>query len=105
MPVINHDGSTAAFARLLVVELISVAMRAGFWLPRRFGEWAFRSVAATVFLMYAVWLVDQPSAAAPGFVIIGLLCLRYVIDGKFLNAMPARYLDTQVATDMRFDQD
>ena len=88
------------------MEFLCVALLAGFWLPVRIGRWAFRSLAAAVFLVYAGYLIDQfffsdtpfrlaesrsetsPRNALLGFVIIGLPSLWYALLGRFTLREP-----------------
>jgi hypothetical protein len=88
---------------LLVVgtEIVCLALLAGLWLPANFGRWAFRGVAAIVFLAYGAYLVvellfsnqpfrlfDNPGNASPrnaiiGFFVIGMPCMWYALFGRF----------------------
>jgi hypothetical protein len=87
-------------------ELLCIALLAGFWLPARIGRWAFRIVAAAVFVIYSAYLIHQfffsdtaftlvgrpgetsPRNALLGFVIIGLPSLWYALFGRFTFRKP-----------------
>ncbi len=96
------DGWTPTRVALMVgMELMCVALLAGFWLPARIGHWAFRGLAGMVFLAYAAYLVDEflftdtpfrisarrsdasPFNALLGFVAIGLPSLWFALRGRF----------------------
>lgn len=83
------------------MEFMCIALLAGFWLPSRFGRWAFRGLAGAVFLAYLAYLIDEfffsetpfsmfesranasPRNALLGFIVIGLPSLWYAILGRF----------------------
>ncbi len=101
MPLLIEEWTLTRIAVMGSVELVCLALLAGFWLPPRFGRWAFRVVAALVFLAYAAYVVDEfffsharfaisgrrsqpsPFNALLGFIIIGLPSLWYAVRGRF----------------------
>ena len=107
MPLLIEDWNPVRIALIGVTEYMCLALLAGFWLPAKYGRWAFRGLAGAVFLCYASYLVhefvftekpfrffERRSAASPGnallgFIIIGLPSLWYVVTGRFtLRPMP-----------------
>ena len=86
---------------LIGLELVPALLLVGLWLRTPWSSWAFRGVAACVFLLYAAYAVsmfffsDEPltvsgrrSDASPrnallGFIVIGLPCLWYALLGRF----------------------
>ncbi len=106
MPGLVESRTPQAIAVLIMVELMCVCLLAGFWLPSRFGRWAFRILAGVVFLTYAGYLVYEfgfddapfkllesegeasPRNALLGFVIIGLPCLWFALFGRFTRKPP-----------------
>ena len=107
MPLLIDEWTPARIALMAVMEFMCVAVLAGFWLPPRFGQWAFRGFAGAVFLCYAAYFIhewfftnepfrisERKSAASPrnallGFIIIGLPCLWYAVMGR-LTKEPSR---------------
>jgi hypothetical protein len=101
MPFLIPAWTPASVAIALGMELICLALLAGFWLPARFGHSGFRLLAGLVFLAYSAYLIFEfffstapfkliqarsetsPRNALMGFVIIGLPCLWYAIFGRF----------------------
>src|SRR5687767_3620712 len=99
MPLLIDQWTPLSMALMVGMELACVALLAGLWLPARFGRWAFRIVAALVFLAYAAYAVHEffftdkslrgsgtgasPMGALMGFLIIGLPSLWYAIKGRF----------------------
>ncbi len=106
MPLVIEGGTPTRVLLLIGMELMCVALLAGFWLPARIGHWAFRVLAGFVFLAYAAYLIheffftDTPfrlvesrGAASPrnallGFVIIGLPSLLFAVLGRFTLRRP-----------------
>ena len=106
MPLLVENWTLKLAGMIAGMEFLCVALLAGFWLPARIGQWAFRSLAAAVFLVYAGYLVDQflfsdtpfrlvesrsevsPHNALLGFVIIGLPSLWYALLGRFALRKP-----------------
>lgn len=101
MPIAIPQWTPARVALMVGMEFMCIALLAGFWLPARYGRWAFRVLAFTVFLCYLSYLIyefffsDAPfgfferrAEASPrnalfGFVIIGLPSLWYALLGRF----------------------
>jgi hypothetical protein len=101
MPMAIQQWTPARIALIAGMEFMCIALLAGFWLPQRFAHWAFRCLAAAVFLIYASYLIyafffsdapfklfqrraeSSPRNALIGFVIIGLPCLWYALLGRF----------------------
>ncbi|MEM9291051.1 MAG: hypothetical protein AAGD01_05175 [Acidobacteriota bacterium] len=88
-----------------LVELVFLALLAGFWLPTRYGRWAFRLVTATIFVFAAVVLgqeihhamtagADREGVWGPvfealiPFVAIGIPCLLYTLRGSSPSSAP-----------------
>ncbi len=106
LPLLVEKRTPEAIAAMAVMEFMCIALLAGFWLPRRYRSWAFRSLAGTVFLAYAAYLVfefffsetpfrisERRSEASPrnallGFFIFGLPCLCYALLGRFSLRKP-----------------
>src|SRR5262245_46522989 len=83
------------------MELMCLALLAGFWLPARIGHWAFRGLTGVVFLGYSAYLLHQlfvadkpfrmfgsrgeasPRNALLGFILIGLPSLWFTLLGRF----------------------
>lgn len=88
------------------LELLSVALLAGFWLPARIGRAAFRCVGGAVFAAYAAYVISEfvfvdarfnpfkdsgqasPRNALLGFVVVGLPGLWYALFGRFTWRAP-----------------
>ena len=98
MPVLIPNWTPVAIVAMAGVELACLALLAGFWLPLSLGRVAFRILAATVFIFYAVYFFhetliarkpffdDGPSSpinALAGLVCIGLPSLWYTLFGRF----------------------
>jgi hypothetical protein len=101
MPLLVEKWTLKLATMIGGMEFFCIALLAGFWLPVRIGRWAFRSLGAAVFLVYAGYLIDQvfftdtpfrllesrsessPRNALLGFVIIGLPSLWYALFGRF----------------------
>jgi hypothetical protein len=101
MPLAIQKWTPTAVAILVLLELMSIALLLGFWLPSRHRHWAFRGVAGLVFLGYTSYLVyevfftnmpfrlphnraeSSPFNALLGLVLIGLPCLWYAVFGRF----------------------
>lgn len=88
------DGWTPSRIALMAgMELACLCLLAGFWLPRRFGAWAFRVLAGLVFFAYAYYVVHQfflTNASSRsgllslmGFLIIGVPSFWYAWKGRF----------------------
>jgi hypothetical protein len=106
MPLAIETWTLPRVALMAGMELMCLALLAGFWLPRRIGQWAFRALTGLVFLAYAGYLVHEfffthahfrisgmrgkasPSGALFGFVIIGLPSLWYAMFGRFTLRPP-----------------
>ena len=106
MPLLVETWTLKLAGMIAGLELFCVALLAGFWLPGRTGQWAFRSLAGAVFLVYAGYLIDQflfsdspfrlvesrsetsPRNALLGFVIIGLPSLWYALFARFTFRVP-----------------
>ena len=101
IPLIVDQWTWQRIRMMAGIELIPLALLAGFWLPARYGRWAFRIVTSLVFLAYTSYLVDQvffsdtpfsltgdraevsPRNSVFGFITIGLPCLWYSLFGRF----------------------
>jgi len=101
MPLMIPGWTPTRVALTAGIELMCLALLAGFWLPARFGHWAFRGLAGLVFLFYSIYLVNQvffgdapfkliegragasPRNALLGFIVIGLPCFWFALFGKF----------------------
>ena len=106
MPLAIEKWTPAAVAVMVVMEFMCVALLIGFWLPSRFGHWAFRGLAGLVFLSYSAYLIYEfffadvpfrvsllhgeasPFNALLGFIIIGLPSLWYLLFGRFTLRAP-----------------
>lgn len=101
-PMALTDWDAKKVLLVLVLEIMALALLAGFWLPRRLGSMAFRVVAAFVFLGYLAYLVSawqdwmqggaplagrksqsSPLTALLGMVVIGLPAFVYALKGRF----------------------
>ena len=101
MPLIIDEWTLTRVLLIAGMELMCIALLAGFWLPRRIGHFAFRVVAGLVFLAYAAYVVDEffftktpftvtgrrsdasPFNALLGLIFIGLPSLLYSLLGRF----------------------
>jgi hypothetical protein len=101
MPLAIQKWTPTGVAILVVLELVSIALLLGFWLPSRHRHWAFRGVAGLVFLGYGGYLIyevlftnmpfklpqnraeSSPFNALRGLIFIGLPCLWYAVFGRF----------------------
>src|SRR5262245_8205370 len=101
MPLRIENWTPARAVLMLGMELLCLALLAGFWLPARLGHWAFRSVAALVFLAYSGYAIHEffftdarftlsgrrseasPFNALLGFLIIGLPSPLFALRGRF----------------------
>jgi hypothetical protein len=99
MPLLLEGWTPARIALIAGMELICFALLAGFWAPPQFGRWAFRLVAAMVFLAYSAYLIHEfffsnrsfsnssngasPMGALLGFIVIGIPSLWYALKGRF----------------------
>ena len=111
MPFLIPGWTSTAAAITVGIEIMCLALLAGFWLPARFGRWALRALAGLVFLAYFSYLlrefffseapfklVEARSKASPrnallGFALIGLPWLWFSLVGRFtLRAETSRAL-------------
>jgi hypothetical protein len=101
LPFLIPGLTPTAVAITVGIEIMCLALIAGFWLPARFGRWALRVLAGLVFaadFIYLVYeflfsdtpfkLVEARAKASPrnallGFMVIGLPCLWYSLFGRF----------------------
>ena len=101
MPFLIPSWTPAAVAVTVGIEIMCLALLAGFWLPARIRHWALRVLAGLVFLAYFAYLihgfffseapfklVEARSNASPrnallGFALIGLPCLWFSLFGRF----------------------
>ncbi|HEX5221353.1 MAG TPA: hypothetical protein VFZ59_17445 [Verrucomicrobiae bacterium] len=101
MPLLVEEWTLKLILMMAGMEFVCLALLAAFWLPAQVGRWAFRSVAAAVFVFYAAYLINQfffsdtpvrllesrgaasPRNALLGFLIIGLPSLWYALFGRF----------------------
>jgi len=101
MPLVGDKWTPLSVAMLVGLELMCLALLAGFWLPARYGHWAFRAVASLVFLAYASYIIKEfffsstqfsvsrnrgessPFNALLGFILIGLPSLWFALNGRF----------------------
>jgi len=65
MPLCVEKWTSTALLITAGMEALCLALLAGFWLPARIGHWAFRLVAALVFLAYTSYLVHDSSSPMP----------------------------------------
>jgi hypothetical protein len=107
MPLLIANWSASRIAVMVGIELMCLALLAGFWLPSRIGQWAFRGVAGLISLAYAAYFIHEffftnapfrisgrrseasPFNALLGFIVIGLPCLVYAVLGRFTLRAPA----------------
>jgi hypothetical protein len=99
MPLLVENWNAKTTVMIAGLELVCIALLAGFWLPARWGLWAFRLLAAMVFLAYAAYVIDMmfltktspPYQALIGFLVIGVPSLWFALKGRFsLHAPPSR---------------
>jgi hypothetical protein len=101
MPFLITAWTPTAVAITVGIEIMCLALIAGFWLPAQFGRWALRVLAGLVFAAYVIYLIYEfffsdtpfkvvearakasPRNALLGFIIIGLPCLWYSLFGRF----------------------
>jgi hypothetical protein len=106
MPIAIPQWTPIRVVLMAGMEFICIALLAGFWLPARYGHWAFRGLAGMVFLSYLSYLVyefffsevkfklfERRGAASPrnallGFIVIGLPSLWYALFGRFNLSSP-----------------
>jgi hypothetical protein len=106
MPIAIEEWTPARVALITGMEFMCIALLAGFWLPVRFGRWAFRGLAGAVFLSYSGYLIYEfffssapfrilgnrgeasPRNALLGFALIGLPSLWYALLGRFSLSAP-----------------
>lgn len=106
MPIIARliaPWTSASIVAIVALELPCLALLAGFWLPRRFGRWAFRALAGMVFAIYLAGLIHELlfaplhppgepgslSQALAGFIVIAIPCLYFTIFGRFRHQQEA----------------
>jgi len=92
--------AATALPVLISMEVVFVALLAGFWLPAKIAHWCFRLVTGVVFISCLAIAIDsfsstqQPTAgrrskkqspygSLPPLVLIGLPCLWYTLKGRF----------------------
>jgi hypothetical protein len=99
MPLLIEDWTPSGVVLMAGMELACLCLLAGFWLPRRLSVWAFRTLAALVFLAYAAYLVHEffirdaplsrsgpgasPMGALAGFIVIGIPSFWFALKGRF----------------------
>ncbi len=101
MPLLIDEWTLTRVGVVGALELMCLALLAGFWLPARVGHAAFRVLAALVFLAYTVYIINEflladarftpfgprgevsPLNALLGFLFIGLPCLLFAVRGRF----------------------
>jgi hypothetical protein len=101
MPFLIPSWTPTTVAITVGIEIMCLALIAGFWLPARLGRWALRVLAGLVFLAYFIYLIYEflfseapfkifeargkasPRNALLGFIVIGLPCLWYSLFGRF----------------------
>jgi NADH:ubiquinone oxidoreductase subunit 5 (subunit L)/multisubunit Na+/H+ antiporter MnhA subunit len=106
MPLLIEEWTTTRIVLMAGMELAAIALLAGFWLPARIGRWAFRTLAALIFLAYAGYLIHEffftdkqfkivqnrgeasPRNALLGFIVIGVPSLIYALLGRFTLKAP-----------------
>ena len=117
MPLLINQWTPAGCVVMAFMEFLCVALLAGFWLPARFGHWAFRILAGLVFLAYVGYLIHEscftdvpfkifesdrkasPRNALLGFFIIGLPALWYALFGRFTFQKPESKVETDKSDD------
>jgi hypothetical protein len=106
MPLAIEEWTATRIVLIAGLELMSLALLAGFWLPAHIGHWAFRGLAGLIFLAYAGYLLREffftdhefkvfqnrgeasPRNALLGFIVIGLPSLIYAVLGRFTLKAP-----------------
>jgi len=106
VPLLMNAWTPTRVVVVIGMELMCLALLAGFWLPARFGRWALRSLSGAVFLAYGAYLIHEflltdkpfrmfgrPGEASPrnallGFVVIGLPSLWFTLFGRFTLRPP-----------------
>lgn len=104
MPLLIRNWTPLAIAVMIGIEVVCLALLAGFWLPPSLGHVAHRIVAGTVFLFYCVYFVHEslvakkpffddhpgssPLKALAGLFFIGLPGLWYALVGRFTLRAP-----------------
>ncbi len=100
IPFLIPEWTSAGVAIMVGIEIACLALLAGFWLPTKVANRAFRVLAGLVFVFYAGYLAQQflftdvaariferrgatPRNALIGFIVIGLPCLTFAIRGRF----------------------
>lgn len=100
LPTMTHKMAPTGMPVFIGVEIVFVAMLAGFWLPAKIGQMCFRVVAAIVFLAFTTAVIDAFASAKPsstrrlidqpspysllmGLVIVGIPSLRFALTGGF----------------------
>lgn len=101
MPALLQSRTANAITILVFLEFMCAALLAGFWLPAKYGHWAFRAVAGSVFVLYFGYFVYEwffsghplklieplgqasPRNALLGLLVFGLSGLRYALFGRF----------------------
>jgi hypothetical protein len=122
MPLLIEQWTPTRVALMIGIEFMCLALLAGFWLPARFGHWAFRGLAAMVFLVYATYLVHElfiakkpftlverrseasPRNAVLGLIFIGLPSLWFALRGRFTlrpEASPEQLIAERQAYEQR----
>lgn len=100
VPLCIDDWSIKSGMTIAGLELMCILILAGFWLPSRIGNLAFRGLAALVFLAYLTYLIHgiyswqvngtPPVGPLMGFLVIGLPCLTFAALGTFsIRAEPS----------------
>ena len=99
MPLLVENWTVKTTIMIAGMEVVCIALLAGFWLPARWGLWAFRLLAALVFLAYAAYVIDMmfltktspPYQALIGFLVIGVPSFWFALKGRFsLRAPPSQ---------------
>jgi hypothetical protein len=92
--------AATALPVLISMEVVFVALLAGFWLPAKIAHWCFRLVTGVVFISCLAIAIDafsstqqqkashrsnkrSPYSSLPPLVLIGLPCLWYTLKGRF----------------------
>jgi len=101
MPLCIDDWTLTSAVVMGGLELMCLSILAGFWLPARFGYWAFRVLTGLVFTVYLAYLIEEffftdkpfslssrsgsasPLNALLGFLLIGLPSLLFTLFGRF----------------------
>jgi hypothetical protein len=98
MPLLLEDWNATRIVLMTGMELACLALLAGFWLPARWSSWAFRGLAALIFLGYGAYAIDAVflTKGSPqynaliGFVVVGMPSLWFALKGRFsLHAPPS----------------